>query len=443
MGKIYPAPFFADQVLEKGSHACNYLLTADMELNPLRGFQLASPDRGYGDFVLQPDVSTLRRAAWKHKAALVLCDVLDTKHQPVPMAPRSLLKHVLSSHPELGFPVASELEYYLFSDSFEQAHAGRYHGLKRVGYSNGDYDLLSSARVEPYHAAARDALNASGMQIECTKGETGVGQHELNVEYNSALAMADNHVVQKQCMKEIALARGQSITFMAKPFHDDAGSSCHIHLNACDAQGRNLFAGEEDLGGGVTVSPFFRHFLGGCVVVVARGKTGRAFGLTPTHRWMLHAPEMFALYAPTVNAYKRLVRGSWAPTTATWGMDNRTTAFRVCGSGKTLRVEFRIPGADANPYLAFAAAIASGMDGVAKSIEPPPMCRGDGYEAPGLLPFPTSLGEAAARLEASNLALAAFGATTTEHLALFYRLEQRAYDAQVSDWERARYFERI
>ena len=397
-----------------------------MELEPLHGFKLASPETGYGDFELVPDFSSLRRTIWQENTALLVCDLRDSKSKKlIPMAPRSILKQVLQSKKEYIAKAASELEYYLFNESFESCAAKEYSPkkLKRAGYYNEDYQLLQSSRTEPYHRKVRKCLNEAGMKVECSKGETGIGQHELNVEYDEALNMADHHIVFKQCMKEVAMQEGNSITFMAKPFADSAGSSCHIHLSIHDSNtGVNLFAGNEELGDLKGVSPIFKYFLGG---------------------WMTHTSELFALYAPTVNSYKRLIKGSWAPTTATWGSDNRTTSFRVLGKGKNLRIECRLPGADANPYLAFAAAVASGLDGIKNKIEPPPQTCGDGYQAGGLMPFPNSLGEAAIRLERSKLALEAFGDETREHLAHFYRLEQRAYDTHVSSWERARYFERI
>jgi glutamine synthetase len=432
LGKRYDANAFIHHVGDKGvSHSCTYLLTADIELEPLDGFKLSSPSTGYGDFSLRPDYNTLRRITWLNKPgldkqAMVFCDVLDEHGKEIPMAPRNILKRVLKraeDENKISIKAASELEYYLFTESFRQVQEKGYRNMKRVGWYNEDYVLTQSTRTEPFHVRVRDAMTRTGLVVECTKGETGIGQHELNIEYDEALRMADNHIVYKTLMKEMADESGMAITFMAKPFHDSAGSSCHIHLSCHDLNtGKNLFTGNENLHGLSGVSPFFQHFLAG---------------------WMTYAPDFFALYAPTVNSYKRLVKGSWAPVQSLWDWDNRTTSFRVLGSGKSLRVEFRIPGADANPYLAFAAAAASGMAGVRNKMIPPPPAKGDAYQQKGLAPFPRSLGEAAENLEKSAMAKEAFGAETVEHLAHFYKLEQFAYDKQVGDWERNRYFERI
>lgn len=263
-------------------------------------------------------------------------------------------------------------------------------------------------------------LRLSGLPVENSKGETGIGQHELNVTYSHALQMADRHVVFKQCLKEIADEQNKSITFMAKPWENDAGSSCHIHLSLVDENGCNVFRGDKTLGSVTGCSDLFKHFLGG---------------------WIKHTPDLYAFYAPTVNSYKRFAKGSWAPTACEWGHDNRTAGFRIVGSGESLRIECRLPGADVNPYLAFAAAIASGMDGIKNKIEPPPMFVGDAYGSTATVPH--SLGEAAERLATSSFAKETLGEAVQKHYSHFYKLEQHAYDAAVTDWERKRYFEQI
>jgi glutamine synthetase len=428
MGKRYDARFFLEQVLEHGAHACDYLLTVDMEMNPVPGFRFASWERGYGDFHLAPDPATLRAASWLSRSALVLCDVHDVEsHARAAVAPRSVLRVQVERAAAAGFTAlaASELEYYLYRGSQREALAKGWRGLEPVGHTLEDYDLRQGARTEPFHAAARAHLTASGVPVEDSKGEWGLGQHELNVRYADALTMADRHVVYKQCLKELADQQGLAITFMAKVAADQAGSSCHVHMSLAhrDGQrgGRSAFAGDEPCGP-VRGSAVFRHFLAG---------------------WLAHARELMPFYAPTVNSYKRYQSASWAPTRLAWSHDNRTAGFRVVGSGESLRIECRIPGADANPYLAFAAALASGLDGIERKLEPPACFAGDLYAARELPRVPGNLRDALADLEQSPFARQAFGAEVVEHYAHHFRSEWEAWEKAVTDWERQRYFERI
>lgn len=423
MGKRFDARFFVDEGLEHGTHACDYLLTVDMEMNPVPGYRFASWDRGYGDVHLVPDPGTLRVASWLDRTAMVQCDVHDSKSGAlVEVAPRTLLRRQLERAAAAGFGAkgSSELEYYLFRDSYRSAAAKHWHGLEPAGWYLEDYHALQGTRTEPFHAEARRHLSASGVPVETSKGEWGLGQHELNVRYADVLAMADRHVVFKQCLKEIAEAQGLALTFMAKIAPDQAGSSCHLHLSLW-RDGRNAFPGERELGP-VRCSDAFRHFLGG---------------------WIARANELMPFYAPTVNSYKRYQSGSWAPTRLAWSYDNRTAGFRVVGRDQSLRIECRIPGADANPYLAFAAALASGLDGIARRTEPPPIFEGNVYEARELPEVSKTLREANERFARSAFAREAFGADVVEHYVHFFASEQAAYDQAVTDWERRRYFERI
>jgi len=428
MGKRFDARFFLAEVVEHGAHACDYLLTADMEMNPVPGYRFASWERGYGDFHLVPDLATLRVASWLEKSALVLCDVHDVEtHARASVAPRSVLRAQVEKAAGVGLAAlaASELEYYLYHGSQRAALARGWRGLEPVGHTLEDYDLRQGARTEPFHAAARAHLASSGVPVETSKGEWGLGQHELNVRYADALTMADRHAVFKQCLKELADAQGLSITFMAKVAADQAGSSCHVHMSLAHVgpggDGWSAFAGDEPCGP-VRGSQLFRHFLGG---------------------WIAHAAELMPFYAPTVNSYKRYQSASWAPTRLAWSHDNRTAGFRVVGHDQSLRIECRIPGADANPYLAFAAALASGLDGIEQKLEPPPCFEGDLYAARELPRVPGSLRDALAGFEKSSFARAAFGPEVVEHYAHFFRTEWEAYERAVTDWERQRYFERI
>jgi glutamine synthetase len=423
MGKSYDAGFFLEEVGTGEAHACDYLLTVDMDMEPMPGFDFASWEKGYGDLLLAPDLGSLRLLSWRESTALVLCDVVTGEdHDLVPVAPRSVLRAQLQHVAALGLETsgASELEFFVYEDSYREASKANWHKLTPSSTVIQDYNLLNATRDEHLIGAMRRHLAASGVPVENSKGEWGLGQHELNIRHCELLAMADRHVVYKQCAKDLANQLGQSLTFMAKPHADGAGSSCHVHLSLWRDE-QNAFAGDGDLEG-IRCSDEFRWFLGG---------------------WMGHLPELMALYAPTVNSYKRFQAGSWAPTSAAWGYDNRTAGFRVVGRGQSLRIECRIPGADCNPYLVFAAALAAGLDGIAHKTEPEPMFRGDAYKAEDQTALPVRLEQAVERFESSAFTRAAFGDAMVEHYSHFLRREQAAYDSAVTDWERRRYFEQI
>lgn len=451
MGKRFDADFFLASMAE-GTHACDYLLTTDMEMEPVPGYEFASWELGYGDFHLIPDFATLRQADWLERTALVLCHLHDRSENRVAVAPRSILKAQVEKLQADGFTsfAASELEYYAFNTSYEEARQGSYRDQKPAGWYLEDYHILQGSRTETFTAAARRHLKNSAVPVENSKGEWGLGQHELNVRYAEILEMADRHVVYKQCLKELADKMGLSVTFMAKYKTDQAGSSCHIHISLWQ-NGKNAFVGDEDFGrvnterlkgepakndrveggkantgqantGPLKVSKVFKHFLGG---------------------WLKYVPDVMVFYAPTVNSYKRFVDGSWAPTRIAWSADNRTAGFRVVGSGSALRIECRIPGADCNPYLAFAAALASGLKGLQDEIVPPECFAGDVYEARHLPHVPKTLKEARDLFAASAFAEGAFGREVVAHYAHFYAQEVEAFEKAVTDWEHRRYFERI
>lgn len=422
-GKRYDAEMFVGETASQGTHGCDYLLTTDMEMEPVAGYRFANWELGYGDFHLVPDLSTLRVASWLDKTVLVLCDVKDEKtHGLITVAPRSILREQVRAAQGSGLTsfAASELEYYLFQNSYRQAAGQDYRDLQPAGWYLEDYHILQGTRTESFTAAVRRHLKHSGVPVENSKGEWGLGQHELNVRYTEALEMADRHVVYKQCLKEVAEQMELCVTFMAKFASDRAGSSCHIHLSLW-RDGLNAFAGDNDFGP-VKCSDVFRWFLGG---------------------WIARVPDVMVFYAPTVNSYKRYVDASWAPTRLAWSYDNRTAGFRVVGEGQSLRIECRIPGADCNPYLAFAASLASGLDGVANQTEPPECFVGDIYAARHLPRVPYTLSEAVDKFAASEFAKRAFGEDVVEHYGHFFRTEQAAFNTAVTDWERKRYFERI
>jgi len=415
MGKRFDAEMFVDEVAEGGGHACDYLLTVDMEMEPVPGYQFANWELGYGDVHMVADMDTLRIATWLEKTAFVLCDVKSEKtHDYVAVAPRSILRRQVDAAKKAGYTgyAATELEHYLFTNTFRQAAQLDYRNLEPAGWYLEDYHILQGTRTEGFHSAARRHLKNSGVPVETSKGEWGKGQHELNIRYAEVLDMADRHAVFKQALKEIAESMGMSVTFMAKFAADGAGSSCHIHFSLWRDK-KNAFTGQSDT---------FKHFLGG---------------------WIAHVPDVMVFYAPTVNSYKRYVDGSWAPTRMAWSMDNRTAGFRVVGSGQSLRIECRIPGADCNPYLALAASLASGLDGIKNKIKPPEVFVGDIYQARNLPRVPYTLSQALETFENSKFVKAAFGAEVVEHYSHFYRTEAAAFDKAVTDWERRRYFERI
>lgn len=423
MGKRFDAEFFLSEVAQKGTHGCDYLLTADMEMEPVPGYEYSNWERGYGDFHLMPDIKTLRNASWLERTAMVICNVEDEKsHSLVPFAPRTLLQRAIDQATYIGFSAvgASELEYYIFRESYREAAQKGYAGLEPAGWYIEDYHILQGTREEAFNGAVRRHLKNSGVPVENSKGEWGKGQHELNVRYADVLTMADRHAIYKQCLKEVADQMGISVTFMAKPHADKAGSSCHIHLSLW-RDGRNAFAGAKAFGP-VHASDTFRFFLGG---------------------WLHHLPTMMPFYAPTVNSYKRFQAGSWAPTRIAWSYDNRTAGFRVVGHDQSLRIECRVPGADCNPYLAFAASLFSGLDGIANQIEPPEMFSGDVYAAQHLPHVPHTLTEATANLKDSKFARHMLGDAVVDHYVHYFETEQAAYDKAVTDWERQRYFERI
>jgi len=425
MGKRLVGRYFLDHAVPDGVHACMYLFTVDMEMEPLPGFKLTSWERGYGDMKMVPDMATLRVIPWLPKTALVFCDVYGEDGGLLEEAPRSVLKRQIARAASLGYVVktAAELELYCFRESFEDARAKRYQNLTPVAGYLEDYNILQTTKEEPLIRAIRNGMEGADVPVETSKGEWGRGQEEINLAYAEALEMADRTALYKHGAKEIAHLQGCSVTFMAKYDMGAAGSSFHLHSSLWDKTGRRaLFAatgsGAPPRGG----SPLFGHWLAGQLAL---------------------ARELAYFYAPSVNSYKRYQSGSFAPTRIVAGWDNRTCGFRLCGAGPALRVENRIPGADANPYLAFAATIAAGLHGLASRLKAPKLYEGNAYEDATLPQVPKTLREAITELERSKIARAAFGERVVEHYLHTARLEQQAFDQAVTDWELMRNFERI
>ena len=422
MGKRVTGHHFLDHVVNgEGIEACDYLLAVDVEMTPLAGYQFASWEEGYGDMRAVPDLTTLRLVPWLENTALVLCDLVDCdRGDPIEVSPRRILQRQVERAAAAGFTVkcGSELEFFLFRDSYEDAAAKGYAGLQPHSSVIEDYHILQTTRDEYLIREIRNAMDAAAIPVEFSKGEAGLGQHEINLAYAGALEMADRHVIYKNGAKEIASLAGRSITFMAKYSMESAGSSCHVHSSVWDRDGTTSLMwsdGQPD-----HFTDVFRGWLGGLVAT---------------------ARELAWLFAPTVNSYKRYQPESWAPTALAWGRDNRTCGFRIVGRGQSFRVESRLPGADVNPYLAFAATIAGGLHGIEHGVDPGPRFDGNAYEAKDVARAPETLVDAIAELESSEVAVKAFGADVHDHLVNTARQEWAAFNRVVTDWERRRNFE--
>jgi glutamine synthetase len=417
-GKRLDAKHFLTDVVEHGAEGCNYLLAVDVEMNTVGGYAMSSWEAGYGDFVMTPDLATLRRLPWHEATAFVMCDLSTTTGQPVLPAPRNILRAQIDKLAAFGVHavVGTELEFLVFNDSYEEAFSRRYIGLTPANQYNVDYSLQGTARIEPLLRRIRNGMAGAGMRVESAKGECNLGQHEIAFVYDEALKTCDNHSVYKTGAKEIAAQDGVSLTFMAK-YDEREGSSSHIHLSVLDEEGQPAFA---NANGGFTL--MFEQFL-----------AGQLQGMR----------ELTLFYAPNINSYKRYVDGSFAPTAIEWGFDNRTCSLRVVGhSPKSLRFENRVPGADVNPYLAVAAMIAAGIYGIENELPLRPAFVGNAYEADSAR-IPSTLTEALQLWEGSELARVAFGEEVVAHYANNARIELAAFERSITDWERVRGFERL
>lgn len=421
VGKRFHAAFFLDGGHEE-THCCNYLLALDMEMVTVPGYRSAGWAQGYGDYAMKPDLSTLRRLPWLPGTAMVICDLLDHHtHQEVAVSPRAILKRQVARARDMGFQpmMATELEFYLFDNSYESFRGGGFCGLTPISGYNEDYQIFQTTKEEDVMRAVRNGLHGAGIPVENTKGEADAGQAEINYRYSDALDTADNHTIIKQAVKEIAWARGKSATFMAKYDTAKAGSAAHVHQSLRTLDGKPAFHGPADPHG---MSAPMRHFLAGQLAA---------------------ASEMTVFLAPYVNSYKRFTVGLFAPTKAVWSIDNRTAGFRVCGAGTgAVRVECRIPGSDANPYLACAALLAAGLDGIGRGLELEPEQKGDLYHADGVPEIPRTLRDAAAALKDSALFREAFGDDVVDHYHHAAEWEIAETDRVVTDFELRRLFER-
>lgn len=417
-GKRIAAEFFLSDVVPNAAEGCGYLLAVDIDMNTVDGYENSSWETGYGDFVLTPDLATLRTIPWHPATVMVQCDVHNHDGTPVPVSPRQILRRQLERLAAHGWHAyaGTELEFIVFRDTYEQAWDKDYAKLTPVNQYNVDYSILGTSRIEPLLRRLRNEMAGAGLTVESAKGECNLGQHEIAFKYGPALTTCDDHSVYKTGAKEIAAQEGVSLTFMAK-YNEREGNSCHIHLSLRDGAGAPVMAGDGPGG----FSKVMEHFLAGQLACLA---------------------DFSLLLAPTVNSYKRYVPGSFAPTAIAWGRDNRTCALRVVGHGPSLRFENRVPGGDVNPYLAVAALIAAGLHGVEQQLELEPEFTGNAYasDAPRV---PATLRDAVDAFERSEVAAQAFGKDVVRHYTHAGRVELTAFDAAVTDWERRRGFERL
>ncbi|HEY1523248.1 MAG TPA: glutamine synthetase family protein [Solirubrobacteraceae bacterium] len=412
-GKRLTARHFLDEVSQHGAEGCNYLLAVDVEMTPVDGYEMASWERGYGDFAMRPDLSTLRPVPWHEGTALCLADLEWGDGSPVVASPRQVLRAQLARLAERGWTAnaSTELEFLVFRDSYQEAMRKAYRDLDPANLYNIDYSLLGTAKVEPLIRRIRNAMAGAGLVVENSKGECNLGQHEINFRYADALRTADEHSIYKTGAKEIADQEGMSISYMAK-FNEREGSSCHIHFSLADETGP-LFEREQAT---------FESFLAGQLACLR---------------------ELTLFLAPNVNSYKRYAEGSFAPTAVAWAPDNRTCSLRVVGHGPSLRFENRAGGSDLNPYLALSALVAAGLHGVERGLKLEPAYEGNAYLAADKPRLPGTLREARDLFAASQLAREAFGEEVVEHYVHAADVELQAFEASVTDWERFRGFERL
>ena len=421
MGKRFHAAFFLNGGYEE-THSCNYLLAVDMEMNTVPGYKSSNWQSGYGDYVMKPDLATLRPLPWLPGTAMCLADLLDHHHHPIPHSPRAILKRQVDRARALGFEtmMATELEFYLFENSYEALRDSNFKDLKPISAYNEDYHIFQTTKEEDVMRAIRNGLYAAGIPIENSKGEADAGQEEVNYRYSDALDTADNHTITKNGIKEIAWTKGRSVTFMAKYDHRKAGSSSHVHQSLWSLDGKPAFADEADEHG---MSALMKHYIAG---------------------QLAYARDMTVFLAPYINSYKRFTVGMFAPTKAVWSADNRTAGFRVCGAQtKAVRVECRIPGSDVNPYLVCAALLAAGLEGIEKKMTLEPEMKGDMYAAGNVREIPKNLREAADLLKGSAMLRAAFGDDVVDHYHHAAQWEIAETDRVVTDFEIQRLLERV
>lgn len=420
MGKRFQAEFFVESGWNE-THGCNYLLATDLEMETVQGYASTNWAAGYGDYTFKPDMTTLRHVPWLEGTALVLCDVQDHHHNDIAHSPRAILKKQVARLKDMGLQafMATELEFFLFEPSYEEAAESGYRGLQTISNYNEDYHIFQTTKEEHVMRAIRTGLQGAGIPVENSKGEADAGQEEINVHYSDALDTADNHAFVKNACKEIAWTRGRALTFLAKWHTDRAGNSSHVHQSLWNLDGTSAFY---DPKAPMGMSDLMRHYMAGLLA---------------------HASDITLFLAPYVNSYKRFQEGTFAPTKAIWSRDNRTAGYRLCGEGtKGIRVECRVGGADLNPYLAMSALLAAGVDGIERKLELEEPYTGDAYKGRKLRHIPNNLRDAMAATNKSKMLRAAFGDEVIDHYLRAADWELSEYNRCVTDWEVARGFER-
>ncbi len=420
MGKRFHAANFVETSYQE-THCCNYLLATDLEMSTSEGFAATNWREGYGDYVMKPDLSTIRPVPWLEATAMVLCDVLDHHtHLPVPHSPRAILRTQVDRLSALGFEamMATELEFFLFARSFDEIEKSGFRDLEPIGGYNEDYHIFQTTKDEGVLRPIRNHLHAAGLPIENTKGEAEAGQQELNIRYAPALDCADHHTIAKHAIKEISWQQGHAASFLAKWHANRTGSSSHVHQSLWQGGEAAFVDASDELG----MSQLMKHYVAGLIA---------------------YAPDYTYFLAPNVNSYKRFAKGTFAPTKTVWSVDNRTAGFRLCGAGtKGVRIECRIGGSDMNPYLAQAAMLAAGIRGIEEKLELAPPTRGDVYEDAAAGDIPQSLRRAVENLRGSAVLREAMGDAVVDHYARAGEWELEQFDRVVTDWEIARGFER-
>jgi glutamine synthetase len=424
MGKRVQGQAFLSGVIDHGAHFCTYLLGTDMEMGTPEGYRLMNWETGYGDWVASPVWETLRVLPWLEKTALVLSDTIDGEtHEEIPVSPRTILKRQVERAKDAGLSVkaGSEFEYYVLRDTWQDIADNGYAIPKRFGTYNEDYHLLQATKAEPLHRLLRNLMTEARIPIEFSKGEAAPGQHEVNIAYDRVLESADRSVLFKHGAKEIAYLNGWGITFMAKPDHAWTGSSGHLHMSLWDAAGHRPLTSDPGDSLPYGISETFSQFVAGMMAL---------------------SRELAIFVAPFINSYKRYASLSWAPVNVVWGRDNRTTGFRLVGSGDGLHIENRFPGGDMNAYLTYAAMLGAGLYGIEHGLELAPEFKGNGYIAKGVQRMPRGMYEAIWELERSEAAVEIFGQDVVDHYLNAARVEQELYDSVVHAWDRERYLER-
>ena len=419
MGKRFHVQNFLDSA-HKETHCCDYLLATDLEMATPDGYASSSWITGYGDYVMQPDLDALRLAAWLPGTALVLCDILDHHtHKHVPHSPRAMLQKQIERLKKYGLTakMATELEFFLFEQGFDQLRKANYQNLEPISGYNEDYHILQTTKEEHVMRPLRNHLWNAGIPVECTKGEAEAGQEELNIKYGKAQDTADFHTIAKHATKEIAWQQGHAVTFLPKWHHDKVGSSSHVHQSLWKDGKPAFYDGDDALG----MSSLMKNYMAGL---------------------LKYAPDYTYFMAPYINSYKRFMKGTFAPTRIIWSVDNRTAGYRLCGVGsKSIRVECRIPGSDMNPYLAMAAMLAAGIAGIEEGLELQPPASGVVYQGNSGM-IPETLREARLSLKDSEMLRAAMGDDVVDHYSRAAEVEIEDFDRVVTDYEIARGFER-